>query len=162
VLYDDTDQRAGGKFATADLIGLPWQVIVGPRGAAAGEVEVKKRKTGERERCHLMTLRCRVRPHRPDERQSRYGESRRPSAGAGPFSAFERMVAWRYLRSRRKEGVIFGDRRSISFVGIMLGVATLIVVMAVMNGFRAELLSKHPRHQRPSDRAADRHAAGRL
>jgi prolyl-tRNA synthetase len=49
VLYDDTDQRPGGKFATADLIGLPWQVIVGPRGVAAGEVEVKNRKTGERE-----------------------------------------------------------------------------------------------------------------
>jgi prolyl-tRNA synthetase len=48
VLYDDTDQRAGGKFATADLIGLPWQVIVGPRGAAAGEVEIKNRKSGER------------------------------------------------------------------------------------------------------------------
>ncbi|WP_274628579.1 proline--tRNA ligase [Arvimicrobium flavum] len=48
VLYDDTDQRAGGKFATADLIGLPWQVIVGPRGAAAGEVEIKNRRTGER------------------------------------------------------------------------------------------------------------------
>ena len=49
VLYDDTDQRPGAKFATADLIGLPWQVIVGPRGAAAGEVEIKNRKTGERE-----------------------------------------------------------------------------------------------------------------
>ncbi len=49
VLYDDTDQRAGGKFATADLIGLPWQVVVGPRGVAAGEVEVKNRKTGERQ-----------------------------------------------------------------------------------------------------------------
>jgi prolyl-tRNA synthetase len=49
VLYDDTDQRPGGKFATADLIGLPWQVIVGPRGVAAGEVEIKNRKSGERE-----------------------------------------------------------------------------------------------------------------
>ncbi|MEP9371691.1 proline--tRNA ligase [Mesorhizobium sp. KR1-2] len=49
VLYDDTDQRSGGKFATADLIGLPWQVIVGPRGVAAGEVEIKNRRTGERE-----------------------------------------------------------------------------------------------------------------
>jgi prolyl-tRNA synthetase len=49
VLYDDTDQRAGGKFATAELIGLPWQVIVGPRGVAAGEVEIKNRRTGERE-----------------------------------------------------------------------------------------------------------------
>lgn len=49
VLYDDTDQRPGGKFATADLIGLPWQLIVGPRGVAAGEVEIKNRKSGERE-----------------------------------------------------------------------------------------------------------------
>lgn len=49
VLYDDTDQRSGGKFATADLIGLPWQMIVGPRGVASGEVEIKNRRTGERE-----------------------------------------------------------------------------------------------------------------
>ena len=62
-------------------------------------------------------------------------------AGAGPFSPFERMVAWRYLRSKRKETVI-SVIASISFVGIMLGVATLIIVMAVMNGFRAELLSR--------------------
>jgi prolyl-tRNA synthetase len=48
VLLDDTDQRAGGKFAAMDLIGIPWQVIVGPRGAAAGEVEVKHRASGER------------------------------------------------------------------------------------------------------------------
>ena len=63
------------------------------------------------------------------------------AASAGPFSGFERMVAWRYLRSRRKETVI-SVIASISFLGIMLGVATLIVVMAVMNGFRAELLSR--------------------
>ena len=62
-------------------------------------------------------------------------------AGAGAFSGFERMVAWRYLRSRRKETVI-SVIASISFLGIMLGVATLIVVMAVMNGFRAELLTR--------------------
>jgi prolyl-tRNA synthetase len=49
VLHDDTDNRAGAKFATADLIGVPLQVIVGPRGAASGEVEIKHRKTGERE-----------------------------------------------------------------------------------------------------------------
>ena len=49
VLYDDTDERAGSKFATMDLIGLPWQVIVGPRGVAAGVVELKVRKTGEKE-----------------------------------------------------------------------------------------------------------------
>jgi lipoprotein-releasing system permease protein len=61
--------------------------------------------------------------------------------GAGAFSGFERMLAWRYLRSRRKETVI-SVIASISFLGIMLGVATLIVVMAVMNGFRAELLTR--------------------
>ncbi len=60
-------------------------------------------------------------------------------ATAGPFSAFERMMAWRYLRSRRKEAFI-SVIAGFSFLGILLGVATLIVVMAVMNGFRAELL----------------------
>jgi prolyl-tRNA synthetase len=49
VLYDDTDERAGAKFSTMDLIGLPWQVIVGPKGVAAGEFEIKERATGKRE-----------------------------------------------------------------------------------------------------------------
>ena len=53
VLYDDTDERAGTKFATADLIGVPVQIIVGPRSAASGEVELKDRRTGARE---VMTL----------------------------------------------------------------------------------------------------------
>ncbi len=48
VLYDDTDERAGGKFASMDLIGLPWQVVVGPKGAEKGVVELKNRKTGEK------------------------------------------------------------------------------------------------------------------
>lgn len=48
-LYDDTDARAGGKFALMDLIGLPWQIIAGPKGVENGEVEVKNRKTGARE-----------------------------------------------------------------------------------------------------------------
>jgi len=58
-----------------------------------------------------------------------------------PFSTFERMVAWRYLRARRKEAFI-SVIAGFSFVGIMLGVATLIIVMAVMNGFRTELISR--------------------
>jgi lipoprotein-releasing system permease protein len=58
-----------------------------------------------------------------------------------PFAPFERMLALRYLRSRRREGFI-SVISGFSFVGILLGVATLIVVMAVLNGFRAELLSK--------------------
>jgi prolyl-tRNA synthetase len=49
VLYDDLDQRPGAKFATADLIGIPWQILVGPKGLAEGKVEVKKRTDGSRE-----------------------------------------------------------------------------------------------------------------
>jgi prolyl-tRNA synthetase len=52
VLYDDTDQRPGAKFATADLVGIPWQVLIGPKGLAEGKVEVKRRSDGSRE---LMT-----------------------------------------------------------------------------------------------------------
>ena len=47
-LYDDRDERGGAKLASMDLIGLPWQLIVGPRGIAAGTVELKNRATGER------------------------------------------------------------------------------------------------------------------
>ena len=47
-LYDDREERAGAKFADMDLIGLPWQVIVGPRGIKSGVVELKRRATGER------------------------------------------------------------------------------------------------------------------
>jgi prolyl-tRNA synthetase len=49
VLYDDTEERAGAKFASMDLIGLPWQVLVGPKGLAEGKVEIKRRASGERE-----------------------------------------------------------------------------------------------------------------
>ncbi len=48
-LYDDRDDRAGAKFATMDLIGLPWRITVGPRGLAAGKVELTSRRTGESE-----------------------------------------------------------------------------------------------------------------
>jgi prolyl-tRNA synthetase len=48
-LYDDRTDRAGAKFADADLMGHPWQIVVGPRGAAAGTVELKRRATGERQ-----------------------------------------------------------------------------------------------------------------
>jgi len=48
-LYDDRKERAGGKFATMDLIGLPWRITVGPRGLKNGVVEVTSRRTGESE-----------------------------------------------------------------------------------------------------------------
>jgi lipoprotein-releasing system permease protein len=63
------------------------------------------------------------------------------AAGPRPFSAFEWMLSMRYLRSRRREGFI-SFIAAISFISLMLGVAALIIVMAVMNGFRKELLDK--------------------
>ncbi|HAH65325.1 MAG TPA: lipoprotein-releasing ABC transporter permease subunit [Rhizobiales bacterium] len=63
------------------------------------------------------------------------------SSGTRPFSPFEWMLSLRYLRARRKEGFI-SVIAGFSFLGIMLGVATLIIVMAVMNGFRQELFDK--------------------
>jgi prolyl-tRNA synthetase len=48
LLYDDRDERGGAKFAAADLIGLPWQLVVGPKGLSAGTVELRKRATGEK------------------------------------------------------------------------------------------------------------------
>jgi prolyl-tRNA synthetase len=53
VLYDDRDDRAGAKFAAMDLIGLPWQIVVGPKGLASGKVELKERATGAR---HSLTF----------------------------------------------------------------------------------------------------------
>ncbi|HYI88768.1 MAG TPA: lipoprotein-releasing ABC transporter permease subunit [Beijerinckiaceae bacterium] len=61
--------------------------------------------------------------------------------GTRPFAAFEWMLAGRYLRTRRREGFV-SVIAGFSFLGIMLGVATLIVVLSVMNGFRKELLDK--------------------
>jgi len=52
-LYDDREERAGVKFADADLMGHPWQLVIGPRGAAAGTVELKRRATGERQELSL-------------------------------------------------------------------------------------------------------------
>lgn len=67
--------------------------------------------------------------------------SSKQKSSSSPFGVFERLVAWRYLRSKRKETVV-SVIAGFSFAGIMLGVATLIIVMAVMNGFRAELINR--------------------
>jgi prolyl-tRNA synthetase len=69
-LYDDRDQPAGAKFAAADLIGVPYQLIVGPRGLKSGEVEIKHRKSGERETLPLGSaidrLKSLIEPQRRD------------------------------------------------------------------------------------------------
>jgi prolyl-tRNA synthetase len=59
-LYDDRDERGGAKFATMDLIGLPWQIVVGPKGLAKGVVELKRRATGEREELSVEDAIARV------------------------------------------------------------------------------------------------------
>ncbi len=64
VLYDDRDERPGGKFATADLIGVPWQILIGPKGLAEGKVELKNRKTGERELLALEGVAARLGAHK--------------------------------------------------------------------------------------------------
>src|SRR5246500_2008926 len=77
------------------------------------------------------------------ENRSIHGErmSMAEPTGTHPFAPFEWMLSLRYLRARRREGFI-SVIAGFSFLGIMLGVATLIIVMAVMNGFRQELLAK--------------------
>jgi prolyl-tRNA synthetase len=58
--YDDREERGGAKLATMDLIGLPWQVIVGPRGIAAGTVELKRRSSGERQELSVESALARL------------------------------------------------------------------------------------------------------
>ena len=60
VLYDDRDERGGVKLGSMDLIGLPWQVVVGPRGIAAGTVELKRRSTGERQELSIESALARL------------------------------------------------------------------------------------------------------
>ena len=60
VLYDDRDERGGAKLAGMDLMGLPWQVIIGPRGLASGVVELKNRRTGDREELSIESALARL------------------------------------------------------------------------------------------------------
>jgi prolyl-tRNA synthetase len=59
-LYDDRDERGGVKLGSMDLIGLPWQLIVGPRGIAAGTVELKDRRSGEKEELSIESALARL------------------------------------------------------------------------------------------------------
>jgi prolyl-tRNA synthetase len=59
-LYDDRDERGGVKLGSMDLIGLPWQLIVGPRGVANGTVELKNRRTGERQELSIESALARL------------------------------------------------------------------------------------------------------
>ena len=163
-----------------DLIGLPWRITVGPRGLAAGTVELTspphRRERGDvagggggalrrdlRGALRRVTQRpqgarrsTRVRRDRRaptaaalalDLPARRTGSARRtrgrPRADTAPppFAAFEWLIAWRYLRARRREGGI-SVIAWYALIGVMLGVATLIVVQAVMIGFREEFTDR--------------------
>jgi hypothetical protein len=107
------DERAGAKFADMDLIGLPWQVVVGPRG-------VRQRR-----------------------RRSEEPQDRRPEGRNGSRTRSPRSSGWSPgAICAAAQGGAVSIVTIISLVGVTLGVATLIIVMAVMNGFRAELLDR--------------------
>ncbi len=153
VLYDDTDQRPGGKFATADLIGLPWQVNRRPRALPPARSRSRTAGTGERRRCpSTPSLPVSGRPYDGDS------GSKPPARRRGRLFGLRAHggLALPALAQPRDCGSVIA---SISFIGIMLGVATLIIVMAVMNGLSRRTLDAHSRHQRPCHRAADGPAA---
>jgi prolyl-tRNA synthetase len=87
VLYDDTSERPGAKFATMDLIGLPWQLVVGPKGLAKGEVELKRRAGGERQSLGLESALSRL----ADSQLAETRSTAAPLAAARPGAA--RLVA---------------------------------------------------------------------
>jgi prolyl-tRNA synthetase len=60
VMYDDRTERAGVKFADMDLIGLPWQLVIGPRGLKSGVVELKNRAAGEKEEVSMESALARL------------------------------------------------------------------------------------------------------
>ncbi len=138
-LLDDTDQRAGAKFATRRTdrhSGADGVRTARPGGRQGGVARPRQRR-------QEGVVAGRGAQHGFGRRdQMNATAAARPDGGgsARPFGAFERMVAFRYLRARRKDTFVSAIA-FISFVGITLGVATLIIVMAVMNGFRADMLN---------------------
>ncbi len=161
-LYDDRDERAGGKFATMDLIGLPWRITVGPRGLKNGVVELTSRRTGESEElppeaavarlaeiyalicgrwCAVGYSEARRTPGggrlSRDPQVPRHG---RWQARLAPFAAVR--MDDRLALSARPPGR--GRRVSvmtwISLIGITLAVFALIATLAVRSGFRAEFV----------------------
>ena len=121
VLYDDRDESAGAKFATMDLIGLPWQLVIGPRGLKAGTVELKNRPAA-------TARSCRGDRAGPADRLTWTGHGRCLQRLRTPGCACA-------ICGPAAGGLDLGDRTLLA-ARHRLGVATLIIVMSVMNGFR--------------------------
>ena len=124
VLLDDRSERPGIKFSDADLIGIPIQIIVGKNFIENKEISVKIRKDLKESTVssdNIIELFKKI-------------ESLM-------VTFFEIWVSLKYLLPKTKEK-FFSIITIFSFVGISLGVATLIIVMSVMNGFRDELTNK--------------------
>jgi prolyl-tRNA synthetase len=87
VLYDDRDESPGAKFATMDLIGLPDQLILGPRGLAAGNIEWKERRSGARQDLRLGDIVAHFAPQSPAAARKRQPAASKPRQGRAPKSA---------------------------------------------------------------------------
>ena len=142
-LYDDRDESAGAKFAAMDLIGLPWQLVVGPRGLANDVVEVKNRKTGERQELSAEAALDLL------------------AAALMIFGPLERMVAFRYLRARRQEGFI-SVIAIFSLTGIALGRRDPDRHHGGDERLPRRAAGPHPRLQRPYQRLCGARLAHRL
>ena len=119
-MLDDVDENMSNKFKKHDLIGIPYQIIIGSK-SRRNKFEFKELNS----KSEMLSL---------EEIKSKLKKNKL-------FTKVERLISLRNLRPKKKEG--FLKVISIfSFLGIMLGVAILIIVMSVMNGFRTDLTNK--------------------
>ena len=139
VLYDDRDERPGAQVRDR----RPHRHSLADRRRPEGPRRGQGRAEAPRDRRARSCLPARRRRRAADDRRrvTAAMASGATATDARPFAPFEWMLAGRYLRTRRREGFV-SVIAGFSFLGIMLGVATLIVVLSVMNGFRKELLDK--------------------
>src|SRR4029078_13618208 len=108
VLYHDLDERPGAKFATADLIGIPYQVLVGPRGLVEGKVEIKKRSDGSRENISpsaAIDLLARLFVSAPESPEERFGSPRILCVDKGFDCLAEHESAKICVNSRAREPI---------------------------------------------------------
>ena len=125
ILLDDRDERAGVKFSDADLLGIPFVILVGKNYVNNKSVTIINKYLDEEIEI----------PN--NEAEQKIKDLIRKNM----ISFFELWVSYKFLFPKTKEK-FFSIITFISFAGIALGVATLIIVMSVMNGFRDELTSK--------------------